>query len=159
MSEEIRKNVFISHYGEDDEHVQNLKAKLAEKGYQIRNSSIDSTKPNEAKSEEYIKQLLREGISWAGAFICLVGPDTHTRPWVDWEIEQAEKMGKKIVGIFLHGAAQDSKLPKSLALYYDQLVGWNMDKIIDALASDKRYAENPDGSDRAPSFGIKRGEC
>ena len=53
------KNVFISHYGKDDEHIGKLKDLLGKKGYTLKNSSIDSTKPNEASNPEYIKSLLR----------------------------------------------------------------------------------------------------
>src|SRR5438045_2454555 len=113
MSNDIH-NVFISHYGEHDEHVQDLKTKLGERGYTMRNSSIDSTKTNDASNEEYIKQLLREGISWAGTFICLIGPDTHTRSWVDWEIDQAQKQQKKIIGVFIYGAKNDCIVPDNL---------------------------------------------
>ena len=69
MAKDI-KNVFISHYGQDEEHIVKLKKLLAKKDYQLRNSSIDSTKPNDAKNEEYIKyQLLKPGIKWAGTTI------------------------------------------------------------------------------------------
>jgi hypothetical protein len=153
------KNVFISHYGKDDEHVQALKAKLAERGYTIKNSSIDSTKKNNASNPEYIKRLLRLRIQWAGKFICLVGPKTHTRPWVDWEIEQAHKKGKQIMGIFTHGSASDSKLPDNLEKYRDQLVGWNFDKIIDGLESNSPHSENPDGSSRPVYTPVHRVKC
>lgn len=149
-NETTSKNVFISHFGEDDEHVQSLKAKLSERGYQLRNSSIDSTKSNEASNEDYIRRLLKEGISWAGTFICLIGPDTHTRPWVEWEIEQAHQMGKRIIGIYLNGVANDCQLPKNLDLYSDTIVGWRIDKIIDALDNQNIYTELPDGTSRSP---------
>jgi hypothetical protein len=149
-NETTSKNVFISHFGEDDEHVQSLKAKLAERGYQLRNSSIDSTKPNDATNEDYIKRLLKEGISWAGTFICLIGPDTHSREWIEWEIEQAHQMGKRIIGIYLNGVANDCQLPKNLDLYSDTIVSWRIDKIIDALDNQKIYTELPDGTSRSP---------
>lgn len=140
------KNVFISHYGKDDEHVQQLKAKLAERGYTIKNSSIDSTKSNNASNPDYIKRLIRLRIQWAGKFICLIGPETHTRPWVDWEKDQAIKKGKQLIGIFTHGSAQDATVPEKLENYRDQLVGWSFDKIIDALDNNVPRSELPDGS-------------
>ena len=85
MSKE--KNVFISHFGKDDEHIGKLKELMQQKGYTLRNSSIDSTKPNDASNPDYIRQLLRDRIEWAGTTIVLIGPKTHTREWVDWEIE------------------------------------------------------------------------
>src|SRR4051794_33674248 len=88
-------NIFISHYGEDDEHVQRLKERLIDNGYNVRNSSIDSTKHKDGRipSDEVIRRLLRRGISWAGKFICLIGPETHTRDWVNYEIKQAYLQG------------------------------------------------------------------
>jgi hypothetical protein len=42
-------------------------------------------------------------MSWAGTVIVLVGKKTYTRPWVNWEIEQAHKQGKNIFGVYEHG--------------------------------------------------------
>jgi hypothetical protein len=155
-----KKNVFISHYGEDDEHVQKFKAKLLERGYELRNSSIDSTKPNDASNEDYIKQLLSDGISWAGTFICLVGPETHTREWVSWEIEQAHKMGKQILGIYIYGAKEDSLLPPALEKYETLgITGWNTDKIIEALEGNDVGRCDVYGNPKIPSNILIRVTC
>ena len=44
------KNVFISHVHEDDGLLQDLKELLERNGYQIRDGSIDSSKPNAAEN-------------------------------------------------------------------------------------------------------------
>jgi hypothetical protein len=142
---EKTKNVFISHFNEDEEHIQNLKDLLVKNGYTLRNSSIDSTKPNDASNSDYIKKLLREGINWAGTTIVLIGPKTHTRNWVDWEIEQSNKQGNRIVGVFVNGAS-DSDVPENFRKYGDALVGWTSDKIIDAIEGKLNNWEKSDGS-------------
>src|SRR5690348_13301553 len=142
-----QKNVFISHHGKDDEHIGNLKELLAKKGYELRNSSIDSTKPNEATNEEYIKQQLRSRIEWAGVTIVLVGNQTHKRPWVDWEIEESIRQGNRVVGVYIQGAA-DADVPKALKKYGNALVGWNSKNIIDAIEGKGDTWENTDGSPR-----------
>ena len=38
-----------------------------------------------------IKQLLRSKLTWSNTCIVLIGPKTHSREWVNWEIEQAYK--------------------------------------------------------------------
>jgi hypothetical protein len=152
-------NVFISHHGEDDEHVQALKARLAERGCELRNSSVDSTKPNNANNEDYIKQKLRERISWAGTFICLIGYETYNREWVEWEIEQAHQMGKRIIGVFAYGAAQDAEIPEGLKMYRDSLVGWQIDKIIDTIENNTYYSEKPDGSPSTTDWSGSKEEC
>jgi len=50
-------------------------------------------------------------ISWAGKVIVLIGKDTHTRRWVNWEIEQAHKQNKDIIGVFARGAT-DADVPQ-----------------------------------------------
>jgi hypothetical protein len=35
--------------------------------------------------------------------VVLIGKETHSRPWVNWEIEEAAKQGKRIVGVYEHG--------------------------------------------------------
>lgn len=151
------KNVFVSHFGKDDEHVGNLKTLLGKSGYTLRNSSIDSTKPNDASNQEYIKGLLRDGIRWAGAVVVLIGPDTHSRWWVNWEIEQAAKQGKPIVGVYIQGE-KDAQIPDNLDLYGDALVGWNTDAIINAINGKSNW-DNPDGSERKSKWLINRETC
>lgn len=155
---ETNKNVFISHYHKDEKNIHNMKELLSSKGYVIKNSSIDSTKPNEASNPDYIKQLLRDRISWAGKFICLIGPQTHERGWVDWEIEQAHKQGKDIIGVYIQGAS-DSDVPENFEKYGGPLVGWTSDKIIGALEGKIDNFENPDGSQRTSKWRPNRGKC
>jgi hypothetical protein len=140
------KNVFISHYGKDDEHVQKLKNLLGNKGYQLRNSSIDSTKPNQASNPDYIKQLLRSRLKWSSTCVVLIGPNTHKRDWVNWEIEQAFKLEKQIIGIFIHGASS-SDTPENLDKYGSALVGWDSSNTIKALGGENIWC-NPDNSVR-----------
>lgn len=146
MSSNDQKNVFISHYGEDDDSVQGLKKLLGDNGCTLKNSSIDSTKDNQASSPEYIKTLLGRGIEWAGSMIVLIGPKTHTRDWVNWEIEQAHKMEKPIIGVFIQGA-KDSDVPSNFEAYGDALVGWSSGKVIDALNG---KCDDFDGVDGTP---------
>src|SRR5687768_12559611 len=90
------KNVFISHVHEDDAVLPQLKSLLASRGYEIRDASIDSSKPNSAQSEDYIKsKILAPRIQWASVVIVLISPETHTSHYVNWEIEHAAKEGKK----------------------------------------------------------------
>jgi MTH538 TIR-like domain (DUF1863) len=155
------RNIFISHHGKDDDHVQDLKKRLRNQGYNIRNSSIDSTKHREVKpSDAVIARLLRKGISWAGTFICLIGPETHTRPWVNYEIRQAHLQGKRMVGVYLFGSNNNVELPDTFKKYGGPTLGWNsLDKLGDAMDGKSISSENPDGTKREPIFPITRIKC
>jgi len=160
LSGDKQKNVFISHYNKDDEHIQKLKNLLSTKNLQIKNSSIDSTKTNKASNDDYIKQLLRDRIKWAGTTIVLIGPDTHKRDWVNWEIEQSNKMGNNIVGIYLEGE-KESELPDSFEKYGNDLIGWDSDNIIKAIEGTRNGLwQNPDGTDReGGKYSPSRSQC
>lgn len=153
------KNVFISHHGKDDEYVQRLKVKLKERGYILKNSSVDSTKPNRMTNEESIKRLLRLRIQWAGTFICLVGDKTHTRDFVNWEIDQANEKGKPIIGIYKHGTSMDTPLPSNLEKYHDGLVGWKMDNIIKAIENGSADSQTPNSGSRSPLYSRSTVSC
>lgn len=156
-----KHNVFISHHGKDDKYVQRLKERLINKGYQIRNSSIDSTKyKNRIPSDKVIARYLRKGINWAGTFICLVGEKTHTRPWVNYEIRNAHLQGKEIIGIYKHGCNNSVELPEALKRYKGSMIGWNsLDKLGDVMQGKTTTNENPDGSDSNQIYLITRVKC
>ena len=125
---------------------------------ELRDASIDSTSPNKAKDPEYIKsQILAPQIEWAGTFVVYITPKTKGSDWVDWEIEYAEKQGKRIVGVWAHGH-NDCEIPEGLEKYADAIVGWNGEKILDAIDGKLDGWEKPDGSPM-PSRPIKRYSC
>ena len=107
-----RKHIFISHHHADDAAVDHLTSLLSKRGYDIRNSSIRAKPANQRRLEqgmvkdETIRRLLRRKISWAGTVLVLIGKETHDRPWVNWEIEQANKKGKRIVGVYVRGGTE-----------------------------------------------------
>lgn len=154
-------NVFISHHGKDDEHVQRLKQRLKDSGYNIRNSSIDSTKHHPTRpSDAVVARYLRKGISWAGTFICLIGDKTHTRPWVNYEIRQAYLQGKQIVGIYKHGCTNTAELPEAYKKYGGATIGWNsLDKLGKIMSGEIIPTETPSGASREPIYNIIRVQC
>ena len=97
-------NIFISHKGEDDKQVHQLKARLKAQGYDVRNFSVDSTNHKDGRrpSDEVIARLLRMRVSWSSTLICLIGKDTHKSKYVNDEIKYAHDQGKRIVGIYTH---------------------------------------------------------
>ena len=152
MAEEAEiKNVFVSHYHKDEESIQKLKDLLSD-DYCIKNYSVTTDKYNEAENEDYIKyEYLKPLITQSSALICLIGPETHDSEWVDWEIREAEKLGKPIIGVYIQGA-KDSDVPQALKEFADAIVGWNADNIMKALGGESSFV-NADGTPRASVSG------
>jgi len=152
------KNVFISHIHEDDDGLTKLKELVAKGGLTVRDASINSTNPNNAKDPDYIKaQILAPQIQWASTLVVYITPDTKNSEWVNWEIEYAEKLGKRIVGVYAHGA-NDCDVPKALEKYADDVRGWNSEAVVDAILGRTNEWQEPSGQLRDPRP-IKRYGC
>jgi hypothetical protein len=157
VGEEV-KNIFISHVHEDDKLLQGLKDLLSKNGYAIRDGSIDSSKPNEAQNPDYImSEILAPRIQWAGTMVVLVSPKTKDSQWVEREIEYANRIGKRIVGVWAQGA-QDADVPKNLDAFADAVVGWQAERVMDAITGKLNNWYGADGNERAPRA-IQRHGC
>ena len=150
-----RRHVFISHDHADDAGVDRLTDLLKRKGHDIRNSSIRAKPANQRRldrgevKEETIRRLLRMKISWASTVVVLIGKRTYERRWVNWEVTQANRQGKRIVGVYVHGGS-DAVKPEALERYASAVVGWDSTRIISAIDGTDNPFELPDGSPRPP---------
>lgn len=148
MKEEI-KNIFVSHQHNDADKIEAFKSLIGRHGINMRDSSIYESKlKNNAKNEQYIKQeLIKPQMTWAGTVVVLIGKDTAKSDYVNWEIETAAKMGKRVVGVYLQGAKEED-VPEELNEYGHALVGWNGEKIVRAIDGEDMDWEKPDGTPR-----------
>ena len=144
------KNVFISHIHEDDEGLGKLKDLVGSHGMTVRDYSIRADNPNNAHSEDYIKsQILAPRIRQSSTLVVYISRQTKGSPWVDWEIEYAQKENKRIVGVWAQGE-RGCDVPDALNDYADAVVGWTGNRIIDAINGNIDKWENPDGTEVAP---------
>jgi hypothetical protein len=151
------RNIFISHIHEDDEHVGKLKDLLADQGVFVRNGSITSDKFNDAHDEDYIKNgILAPRIDWASVLVVLVSAETKGSPFVNWEIEYADRTDTRIVVVYEQGEA-GVELPSAAADYADAVVAWNGESTVDAI-NGKDSWEDPSGNLR-PIQKLKRHNC
>lgn len=158
MANDVR-NVFVSHIHADDAGLPDLKNLLERHGMEVRNYSITSDKENNAKSEDYIKgQILAPRIEACSTLVVYITPETKSSEWVNWEIEYAFKQGKTIVGVWEYGS-KGCEIPEALKEFRDAIVGWNGDKIVDAINGDYIGSEEPDGTPATLPIPIKKHPC
>ncbi len=156
-----KKNIFISHVHEDDDLLPKLKDLISRAGMDVRDGSINSEKPNEARSEDYIKkEILAPRIQWASTLVVLISHDTADSWWVDWEIEQAVAQGKTVVGVFAQGAT-DADVPQALAKCGDAaIVGWQGERVVSAIRGEIQEWDDPaTGKPRSREWILKRYNC
>jgi len=155
------KNIFISHVHESDDLLPKLKDLIGRAGMQVRDGSINSDKPNVARSEDYIKQeILAPRIQWASTLVVLITHDTAQSWWVNWEIKYAVEQGKNVVGVYAQGAT-DADIPEELRKCGDAaVVGWQSERVVDAINGKIRDWDDPStGQPRAPEWTITRYSC
>lgn len=154
-------NIFISHYGEDEQSLDRLKERLRERGCDVRNSSVEKKKYRPYKvSDATIARYLRMCIRWAKTFIVMIGEHTYERPWVNYEIREAARQGKTILGIYMHGCANNVELPEAYKRYGGSPLGWNsLDKLEDIINGEVFLPEAPDGTPAGPIANIIHIKC
>lgn len=159
-----RKNVFISHHHRDDAHVDRFRNLMGRSRYDYRNSSIRAKPANQRRlatglvKESTIRRLLRMKMHRASTVVVLVGEKTASRRWVNWEIEEANRLGRRIVGVYLHGGTE-SDVPKALDEYGDALVCWNTKSIADAVEGRSNVFQTPSGAPRPPVHQLAPSRC
>ncbi|MEC4726832.1 TIR domain-containing protein [Shewanella sp. D64] len=145
------KNVFISHHHKDDSSVDGLTKLVSKKDYVFRNSSIRVKPENEARikakqlSDRTIARLLRMKMRWASQVIVVIGKETHSRDWVNWEIKTAHQLGIPIIGVFEDGLKGQVDIPENLEKYASAVVGWRADSVVGALDGESNF-QKPDGT-------------
>lgn len=145
-----KKNIFISHIHEDDDGLKKIKSLADKNGMEVRDYSINSSNPNNAKSEEYIKyQILAPRINACSVLVVYITEDTKDSAYVNWEIEYAAGLGKRIVGVWAQGE-NGCEVPEALNDYADAVVGWNGHGIVDAINGNFSGWEAPNGTPSGP---------
>lgn len=149
------KNIFISHHNRNNDDVQLLQRLIDTNGYTLRNVSVD-----DAENEEDIYGFIRPFLDWAGVMIVLIDEETCTNDWVNWEIEQAQKLGIRVIGVYANKLKQENPtLPESFTLCANALVGWTGNSIIHAIDGKINHFQNPDGTSTPDTWSSKRSEC
>jgi hypothetical protein len=112
-------------------------------------SPVDSRDPN------YVRSKIREQLKGSSVVVVLIGQNTASSDWVDFEVREGIKDGKGIIGIRLKGA-ETAEIPPVLAEADAKIVNWDPDSFSDeieraALVADRPELEPPSHRSAAPS--------
>lgn len=125
------RNVFIS-FDVADERMVNL----------LRSQAKDDRFPFEFRDYS-VKEPFAYGwkrgvanqISLSSAAIVAIGQNTHSSRAVNWEIDEAYRQEKMVIGVWLH---RDWLLQAPWAMDPDDpIINWNTDEIAEMLESDE----------------------
>ncbi|MHA1146349.1 MAG: TIR domain-containing protein [Candidatus Helarchaeota archaeon] len=124
-------NIFISYKWEDNTQYNGLKGLLENPNNNYVHFIREERDDLRSQGETYVKNQLRKKILKSDRIICLVGNDTHSSKWVQWELEVATSQRKKIIAIRIPNTNGGS--PQLIRERRIPLIEWNADKINNAL--------------------------
>lgn len=101
------------------------------------NHSISADKPYDSTTNYELKEKLTNQISGCCAVIVVSGMYASYSKWIDYEIDEAVRMGKPIIGIRPWGS---ERVPTKISNNATVLVGWNCSSVVDAV---RLYALKP----------------
>lgn len=125
---EYQRNVFIS-FDVDDEGMVNLlrnQAKDDRFQFGFRDYSVKEPFDSAWKSK------VRDRIDLTSAAIVAIGENTHRSIAVDWEIREAHRQGKRVIGVRLH-RDKNHIVPQAMTEHGDKVIYWDTKKIGDML--------------------------
>ena len=95
-----KKKIFISYDYDHDKHYKNLLVawdKNSEFDFSLNDQSADvSIQSTDAAA---IKRAISAKINAATYFFCIVGAKTSSSKWVEWEIDKAKNLNKRLVAV------------------------------------------------------------
>ena len=124
VEETKKKNVFISFDMENEAQVELLRhqAKDNQFGIEFRDYSIKEPFDEKWKTNCKIR------ISQTSTLICMIGENTAQREAVIWEINEAYRQNKKVIGVRIH-RDKNHPIPKPLLGNEAPIVNWNLAEI------------------------------
>lgn len=127
-----KKKVFVSFdYDEDKHYKLLLQAWDANKKFYFNFNDQSVTNPIDSNKSSRIKAGITNKMNDSTYCLIIIGKHTHKSKWVSWEIENAHKLGLKLVAVKID---KSYKTPDAL---YDKNASWAMkfkqDSIIDAM--------------------------
>lgn len=100
----VKRQVFFSfHFGRDIWRVGQVRNIGAIEGQKL--FSDNGWEQVRLKNDDAIQAWIDSEMRMRSCAVVLIGNETASRHWVQYEIEQAWKLGKGVVGIYIHGLA------------------------------------------------------
>jgi len=125
------RNIFISHAWEYEEHYFKLVDWLDdEPNFDWRNYSVPNNDCCEETTTKGLKDCLTRQINPSQGVIILAGMYAAHSGWIEYEINEALRLGKTIIGVKPWG---QERIPQIIQDNADVIVAWQRSSIIDAI--------------------------
>lgn len=127
-----RKNVFISFAHEDMTDVNLLRGQAKNTSSELEFNDWSLQEAFDSERAEYVKSGIRERIRQSSVTIVYVSEVTHESRWVDWEIRETLRLGKRVVAMF-KGKQPPSRLRAALTDNGIRPIPWTHEGLMAAI--------------------------
>jgi len=118
-----KRNVFISFAYEDVGTVNLLRGQARNDNSPLVFNDWSVSEPIDSERAPYIKQKISERISQCSVTVVFLSESAAKSPWVDWEIEQTVKQGKRVIGVYPQNS-EPSARPAAFERHKITAVSW-----------------------------------
>ena len=123
--------IFISHAWDYNTQYNTIEKWLDDESYfSWTNYSIPIEKALDDMAKKDLKQKITNKINLVDCVIILAGMYTTHSEWIDYEIEEANRLGKPIIGVKPWG---NERMPAKVQNYANEVVNWQSSSVIDAV--------------------------
>lgn len=129
-SREKEYHLFISHAWSYSSAYETIVEWLDDSDIKYSNYSVPKEDPLHSGNENKLKEDLTKQIRPSSCVIIISGMYAAHSSWIEYEINEAVRMGKYIIGIRPWGAERTPKIVEDNA---DKMVGWNSASLINAI--------------------------
>lgn len=125
-------NVFISHSWDYHSHYDKVLEWLKSSNIKINDYSVPITDPFDYMRKIKLREAITEQIRHASVVIILGGMYAAHSEWINYEIDEAIRMDKTILGIYPWG---QERTPEKITSNANLMVHWNRDSVIEGFKS------------------------
>lgn len=123
-------HIFISHAWRYSQQYETVLTWLKKSGLVFHNYSVPKYNPFAVQSTSQLEQSITAQIRPASCVIILSGMYAAHSHWIEYEIREAVRMGKYIIGVRPWG---QERVPLIIQNNADVMVGWNSSSVIGAI--------------------------
>lgn len=120
-------NTFISHSWDYRQDYEKLKEWLGTSNISIRDYSIPIEKKLDVSGNRELKERITSRIASASVVIILAGMYANYSDWIDYEINEAIRMHKPILGVYPRG---QERTPIKITSAANVMVHWNSESFV-----------------------------
>lgn len=123
-------NLFISHAWKYEADYNTVVSWLEDSNLKYKNYSVPQHDPLDANNTKKLKEQLTNQIRPSSIVIVISGMYAAYSDWIDYEIDEAVRMEKTILGLKPWGS---ERIPQKIQDHADEMVGWQSKSLIDAI--------------------------